>query len=116
MIRMERRFVTIAALTLACLLPAAHAQNIDFAGIQIQTVKVADGLYVLMGGAAQGNIAVSVGSDGMFLVDSMYAPMHQKIMDALAKLGPQPVRYLVNTHAARRSYGRRRSDGPCWAR
>jgi cyclase len=54
---------------------------------------------VLMGGAAQGNIAVSVGSDGMFLVDSMYAPMHQKIMDALAKLGPQPaVRYLVNTH------------------
>jgi cyclase len=51
-----------------------------------------------MGGAAQGNIAVSVGSDGMFLVDSMYAQMHQKIMDALAKLGPQPIRYLVNTH------------------
>ncbi len=90
----------VATLALMCLLPGAQAQNnIDFAGIQIQTVKVADGLYVLMGGAAQGNIAVSVGSDGMFLVDSMYAPMHQKIMDALAKLGPQPViRYLVNTH------------------
>lgn len=103
MIRMERRFVGGVALILACLPlfpPAARAQNnIDFTGIQIQTVKVADGLYVLMGGAAQGNIAVSVGSDGMFLVDSMYAPMHQKIMDALAKLGPQPtVRYLVNTH------------------
>ena len=76
----------------------ARAQNIDFGAIEVQTVKVADGLYVLLGGAAQGNIAVSVGSDGILLVDSMYAPMHQKIMDALARISRQPVRYLVNTH------------------
>jgi cyclase len=97
-----RRLAVIAALVstcfLACLSSNARAQNIDFGAIQIQTVKVADGLYVLMGGAAQGNIAVSVGSDGLFLVDSMYAPMHQKIMDALSKISPQPIRYLVNTH------------------
>src|SRR5579863_4440159 len=85
-----------------CLCSGARAQNIDFQTIQVQTVKVADGLYVLMGGAAQGNIAVSTGSDGLFLIDSMYAPMHQKIMDALARLpgqsgGPR-IRYLVNTH------------------
>jgi cyclase len=73
-------------------------QNIDFATIEVQTVKVSDGLYVLMGGPAQGNIAVSVGTDGIFLVDSMYAPMHQKIMDALAKISNQPIRYVVNTH------------------
>jgi glyoxylase-like metal-dependent hydrolase (beta-lactamase superfamily II) len=88
----------IAALTLACFFSNARAQNIDFAAIQVQTVKVADGLYVLMGGAAQGNIAVSAGSDGIFLVDSMYGPMHQKIMDALAGISRQPIRYLVNTH------------------
>jgi cyclase len=87
-----------AALILPCVPSMIHAQGVDFAKTQIQTVKIADGLYLLMGGAAQGNIAVSVGPDGMFLVDSMYAPMHQKIMDALAQLGPQPVRYLVNTH------------------
>ena len=51
-----------------------------------------------MGGPAQGNIAVSVGGDGKFLVDTMYAQMHQKIMDALAAIGPQPIRYIVNTH------------------
>src|SRR5438046_8251071 len=51
-----------------------------------------------MGGPAQGNIAVSVGGDGKFLVDTMYAQMHQKIMDALAAIGPQPIRYVVNTH------------------
>ena len=45
-----------------------------------------------MGGPAQGNILVSVGSDGLFLVDTMYGQMHQKIMDALGKISSQPIR------------------------
>jgi glyoxylase-like metal-dependent hydrolase (beta-lactamase superfamily II) len=77
---------------------AASGQNVDFAKTEIQTVKITDGIYVLMGGPAQGNILASIGSDGIFLVDSMYAPMHQKIMDALAKISTQPIRFLVNTH------------------
>ena len=92
------RLAALAALTLACFLCNAHAQTVDFAKIEIQTVKIADGIYVLMGGAAQGNILVSTGSDGIVLVDSMYGPMHQKIMDALAKISSQPIRFLVNTH------------------
>src|SRR5579862_8594838 len=96
------RGIRLAAAAALYFCSGARAQNIDFQAIQVQTVKVADGLYVLMGGAAQGNIAVSTGSDGLFLIDSMYAPMHQKIMDALARLpgqsgGPR-IRYLVNTH------------------
>jgi cyclase len=75
-----------------------HAQGVDFAKTEIQTVKISDNLYVLMGGPAQGNILVSTGSDGLFLVDTMYGQMHQKIMDALAKISPQPIRYIVNTH------------------
>jgi glyoxylase-like metal-dependent hydrolase (beta-lactamase superfamily II) len=92
------RQLAVALLALTCVFSNANAQNIDFAATEVQTVKVADGLYVLMGGAAQGNIAVSVGSDGLFLVDSMYAPMHRKIMDALARISPQPIRFVVNTH------------------
>ena len=76
----------------------AAAQGVDFAKTEIETVKISDGLYVLMGGPAQGNIVVSSGSDGLFLIDSMYSPMHQKIIDALRKISPQPIRYLVNTH------------------
>jgi cyclase len=88
------KLLLIAAL--ACCF--SNAQNIDFAATPIQTVKIADGLFVLMGGAAQGNILVSTGPDGIFLVDSMYAPMHQKIMIALAAISNQPIRFLVNTH------------------
>jgi glyoxylase-like metal-dependent hydrolase (beta-lactamase superfamily II) len=96
--RIRSRLAVIGVLFLTASFRDARAQNIDFAAIEVQTVKVADGVYVLMGGAAQGNILVSAGSDGMFLVDSMYGPMHQKIVDALSRIGRQPIRYLVNTH------------------
>src|SRR6476619_6653868 len=75
--RLGSRLAVMAVLTLTCAVPAPRAQNIDFAAIELRTVKLADGLYVLMGGAAQGNIVVSAGSDGMLLVDSMYGQMHQ---------------------------------------
>ena len=94
-----RHLVRALALILTCGVWSAGAQqNIDFTTLKLQTVKVAEGLYVLMGGPAQGNIAVSVGNDGIFLVDSMYGQMHQRIVDAVTALGPQPIRYLVNTH------------------
>src|SRR5260370_11336204 len=67
-----RRLAAVAALASGCFFTSAAAQNIDFGKIEVQTVKVADGLYVLMGGAAQGNIVVSTGSDGILLIDSMY--------------------------------------------
>jgi glyoxylase-like metal-dependent hydrolase (beta-lactamase superfamily II) len=87
-----------ATLVLAGGPQSVRAQNIDFAALELETVKVNDGLYVLMGGPAQGNIAVSIGSDGIFLVDSMYGQMHGKIVDAIRKLSPAPIRWVVNTH------------------
>jgi glyoxylase-like metal-dependent hydrolase (beta-lactamase superfamily II) len=94
-----KQLAAALALILTCAIPGVQAQgNIDFSKLEIQTVKISDGLYVLMGGAAQGNILVLTGSDGLFLVDSMYGQMHQKIMDALAKVSNQPIRFLVNTH------------------
>ncbi len=85
------------ALILTCLVWVAQAQRvIDADKIEIQTVQVADGLYVLVGEG--GNIGVSVGSDGILLVDAQYAPLHQKIMAAIRKISQQPIRYLINTH------------------
>ena len=84
-------------LVLACFAWAARAQqNIDFSKIVIKTTQVSDGLYVLEG--AGGNITVFAGSDGVLLVDAQYAPLHQKILDAVAKISNQPIRFLINTH------------------
>jgi cyclase len=92
-----KRFAGFALFALTCV-GTARAQGVDFAKQGIETVKLADNLHVLMGGPAQGNIVVLSGADGLFLIDSMYGQMHDKIMAALAKISTQPIRYLVNTH------------------
>jgi cyclase len=96
-IRVTTRGLAVGAMMLAWL-SGASGQGVDFGKQQIETVKIADGVFVLMGGPAQGNILVSAGTDGIFLVDTMYAPMHDKIMAALAKISDKPIRYVVNTH------------------
>ena len=73
---------------------AQRGANLD--AVRIETVRIADGFYVLVGEG--GNILVSVGDDGILLVDAQYAPLHQKILDALRKISQQPIRFLINTH------------------
>jgi cyclase len=48
--------------------------------------------------AAAGNVGVSVGKDGAFIIDDQFAPMAPKISAAVAKLTDKPVRYIFNTH------------------
>jgi len=74
---------------------AAFAQQ-DFSDVQIQTTQVADGLYMLVG--AGGNLSLSVGADGAFLVDDQFAPMSDKILAAIAAVTDDDVKFLVNTH------------------
>jgi cyclase len=96
-IPVTRQILAVTALMFACV-AGSRGQGVDFGKQEIETVKLADGVFVLMAGPAQGNILVSAGSDGIFLVDTMYAPMHDKIMAALAKISDKPIRYVVNTH------------------
>ena len=70
------------------------AQNFDT--IQVRAVRVGEGVWMLTG--AGGNIGVSAGANGMFLVDDQYAPLTPKIQAALAGIGPQPLRFVLNTH------------------
>jgi glyoxylase-like metal-dependent hydrolase (beta-lactamase superfamily II) len=87
----------LLAVVVAGLLPgAAAAQEEDFSQVQIQSEKLADNLYMLVGRG--GNLAVSIGKDGAFLVDDQYAPLSEKILAAIRALTPEPVRFVVNTH------------------
>lgn len=89
------RVVTTAIAALAALaLPGARGQ--DAASASITTVPVADGIYMLMG--AGGNIGVSVGPDGVLLIDDQFGPMVPKIDGVIAELSDSPVRMVLNTH------------------
>lgn len=87
-----RKTLVVAALLLA--LPAAAQQ--DFSKVEVKAEKVADGLWMLTG--AGGNIGVSAGPDGVFLVDDQYAPLTDKIKAAVAAISDKPIRFVLNTH------------------
>jgi len=88
--------LTVGALMLA-ILPGAHeARAQDWEAVQIETVELTPGLYLLYGRG--GNIAVSVGSDGIFLVDDQYAPLTEKIVAAIRAIDDGPIRFVLNTH------------------
>ena len=92
---MRRATSTAACIALVLVVPAAGAaQNFD--EIQITTTPVAGSIYMLQGSG--GNIGVSVGEDGVLIVDDQFAPLTAKIQTAISALSRQPIRFVVNTH------------------
>ena len=45
-----------------------------------------------------GNLGLSVGKSGTYLIDDQYAPLSDKILAAIKAITPDPVRFVVNTH------------------
>jgi glyoxylase-like metal-dependent hydrolase (beta-lactamase superfamily II) len=92
-------WITIAALAGLAMLCAGTAdaqQGVDFSKVEIKPIDLGNGIYMLEGQG--GNITVAVGTDGIIMVDSQFAPLHDKIKAAIARISPLPVKYLVNTH------------------
>ena len=94
------RFAVAVTMWIAlCMLPiSGRPQDQDFSKVQIKVAKVSGNIYMLQG--AGGNIAASVGEDGIIIVDDQYAPLADKIQAALKGLGitDKPVRFVINTH------------------
>ncbi len=72
------------------------AQGQDFSQVQITANRITDSFYTLDGQG--GTIGVLVGPDGVFMVDTQFAPLSEKIAAAVRQLTPQPIKFVVNTH------------------
>ena len=68
----------------------------DWYAVEIRTIPLGGGVYMLMGSG--GNIGLSVGEDGAFVVDDQFAPLTEKIKAAIAGVTDQPVKWVLNTH------------------
>lgn len=89
---MKRSILTLLATITICLNATAQ----DWDNIEIKTTKVTDDLYMLVGEG--GNIGVSIGEDGIFLIDDQYAPLTDKIMKAIRDLSDREIHFIFNTH------------------
>ena len=92
----RRAAVLAAALTLASPVAWVQAQQQDFSKVEIKTTKVAGNLYAIEGQG--GTIGALVGPDGVFLVDSQFAPLTERIVAAIKQISDGRIRFLVNTH------------------
>jgi len=77
-------------------LPASAQQGPDFSKTVITATDLGHGLTALAG--TGGNITVAVGSDAIIMVDTEYAPLHDKIKAKITELSPLPIRYVIDTH------------------
>ena len=88
--------MSYAAMAGILALSATQATAQDQASVEVRTEHVRGHIYALF--ARGGNIGVSAGDDGVFLIDDQFAPLTPKILAAIAEISDQPVRYLINTH------------------
>jgi glyoxylase-like metal-dependent hydrolase (beta-lactamase superfamily II) len=78
------------------LVSSSRAQNQDFSKVEVKAEKLAEGVHMFTGSG--GNIGVSSGPDGVFLIDDQYAPLTPKIKAAVAAISDKPIRFVLNTH------------------
>ena len=91
------RLTVVARVVLLLSLGAAtvtYAQTPDTT--RITATRLAEGIYVLMGQG--GNIGLSTGPNGAFLIDDEYAPLTDRIRATVDSLCACPVRFVLNTH------------------
>lgn len=89
-----KRATTGIAIAMAMWTTGASAQALE--DVEIVTTHIAGNVYMLEGRG--GNIAVSVGDDGILIVDDQFAPLADKIKAAIAAIQPGSVAYVLNTH------------------
>lgn len=87
--------IPVLTLALGLLGLTAPAQQ-DFSKVEVLATPVSKNIYLLVG--AGGNIAASVGDDGILIVDDQFAPLADKIEAALKNLNPGKLKFVLNTH------------------
>jgi glyoxylase-like metal-dependent hydrolase (beta-lactamase superfamily II) len=89
--KIKMLLVAIAATAIA-----ANAQQPDFSKVEIKVNKISDKFYTLDGQG--GTIGILTGPDGVFMVDTQFAPLSNKIAAAVKTVTDKPIKYIVNTH------------------
>jgi glyoxylase-like metal-dependent hydrolase (beta-lactamase superfamily II) len=67
-----------------------------FETVEVTISHVAGNIYQIRGEG--GNIGMSVGEDGIILIDDQFAPLSTKILAAIRTVSDAPIRFLINTH------------------
>src|SRR6202140_461335 len=88
--------LSIVALAVGAMVAvSAYAQQ-NAENAELHILPVQGNIYMLVG--AGGNITLSIGKDGILLVDTGLPQMNDKVLAAVRTVSDKPIRYIINTH------------------
>jgi len=91
-----RAFAVASAMAVGVGAALVAQQQQNFDAVQEDVIHVRDGVYMLVG--AGGNTTIMAGDDGVVVVDTQFAPLSTKILNAIKSISDKPIRYVFNTH------------------
>ena len=94
------KLITVVTLpvSLVCGVNLAFGQGGRFEGVELTIVPVAGNVYMVQRPGGGGNIGVQAGPEGVLLVDSLFAPLSDKLVAAVREVTNSEIRFLINTH------------------
>ena len=97
----NRHYVVVGTCVAACVVVAAAAgenQAGQFQGVALTTVHVAGSVHMVQRPGGGGNVGVFTGPEGVLLVDSLFAPLADRLVAAVGEISDAEIRFLINTH------------------
>ncbi len=88
--------IALSVMTFALVAQPASAQGRRFEG-ELEVTHLRGSVHLMVMEPA-GNLGVSAGEDGAFIIDDQFAPMTGRIVAAVGELTEQPIKYVLNTH------------------
>jgi cyclase len=86
------RFLLLVAILFASLNSAtAQEKTVEFTSLQLS-----DSVYMLEGRG--GNVGISAGKDGLYIIDDQVEPVTDQLLKAIRKISDKPIRFVINTH------------------
>ena len=96
----SRKYLTSVIWVIAalCAAGASYGQLGNFEDVELSIVPVAGNVYMVQRPGGGGNIGVLVGPEGVLLVDSLFAPLADKLVAVVKEVTDSEIRFLINTH------------------
>jgi len=94
-----QRFFLISAVFLL-LMPLSNysAGQGGLADVELSIIPVSGNVYMIQRPGGGGNIGAQIGSEGVLLVDSLFAQLTDKVEAAVEQVTEEKIRFLLNTH------------------
>ncbi|MGB5488431.1 MAG: MBL fold metallo-hydrolase [Lysobacterales bacterium] len=83
-------------LFIAILFASINSLSAQDKPVEFTTFQLSDTVYMLKGRG--GNVGISTGEDGLYIIDDQVRPVTTQLLQAIRKISNKPIRIVLNTH------------------